>query len=376
MALGGKKDIVPTLTVDYQGRSMRQDVPGGYFRREGQPSEKEKLSSRLIDRPLRPLFPEGWYSETQVIAMVISADQSGSSDILGIIAASAALAVSNIPFNGPVGAVRVGRRDGQFVINPDLTSLEGCDLNLVVAGTADGVRMVEGGAAGLPEDVMIAAIEHAHQEIKRVWRPSESLARQRKIETRGHHEQIEPALRTTVKDLTAAQICKPPDSQQDGSPGRRDEICRGGEALKKEGDPDASGTSSSCSTTGVHEVRKTILENGKRADVVVPPNSTDHLRGSLLPRTHGSALFTKGDAGAGRCDAGTSDDEQRIDAPRRVLSNLHAALQFPLSAWERRVLALSGPTGDRSWGLGERALKSVLPRSRTSLYLAPRVGHS
>ena len=163
-SLSVKKDIdfLP-LTVDYQEKAYAAGkIPGGYFRREGQPSEKEKLSSRLIDRPLRPLFPKGWYSETQVIAMVISADQSGSSDILGIIAASAALAVSNIPFNGPVGAVRVGRRDGQFLINPDLTSLEGCDLNLVVAGTADAVMMVEGGAEGLPEDVMIAAIEHAH----------------------------------------------------------------------------------------------------------------------------------------------------------------------------------------------------------------------
>src|SRR6266446_3673243 len=125
-------DFLP-LTVDYQEKAYAAGkIPGGYFKREGQPSEREKLASRLIDRPIRPLFPEGWYYETQVIATVISADQSGTSDVVGIIASSAALAISNIPFNGPVGAVRVGRLKGEFVINPVLSALDECDLSLVV----------------------------------------------------------------------------------------------------------------------------------------------------------------------------------------------------------------------------------------------------
>ena len=130
------------LTVDYQEKTYAAGkIPGGFFKREGRPSEKEVLTSRLIDRPLRPLFPEGYYYETQVIASVLSADKTGSSDILGIIAASAALAVSPIPFNGPIAGVKIGRINGQFVVNPDLETLETSELNLVVAGTADAFMM-------------------------------------------------------------------------------------------------------------------------------------------------------------------------------------------------------------------------------------------
>ena len=204
-----KKDVdfLP-LTVDYQEKAYAAGkIPGGFFRREGQPSEREKLTSRLIDRPVRPLFPEGWYYETQVIATVISADQSGTSDVVGIIASAAALAVSNIPFNGPVGAVRVALLNGQFVINPVLSALEDCDLSLVVAGTADAVMMVEGGAAGLPESIMIAAIERAHQEIKRIVEAINKLASMcRKPKRAVVTEQIDPALTATVEALTAAKI--------------------------------------------------------------------------------------------------------------------------------------------------------------------------
>ncbi len=137
-------DFLP-LTVDYQEKAYAAGkIPGGYFKREGRPSEKEVLTSRLIDRPLRPLFPEGYYFETQVIASVLSADQTGSSDVVGITAASAALALSDIPFDGPVAGVKVGRMNGQIVVNPDLATLETSDLHLVVAGTADAVMMVEG----------------------------------------------------------------------------------------------------------------------------------------------------------------------------------------------------------------------------------------
>ena len=239
----GKKDVdfLP-LTVDYQEKAYAAGkIPGGYFKREGQPSEREKLASRLIDRPIRPLFPEGWYYETQVIATVISADQSGTSDVVGIIASSAALAISNIPFNGPVGAVRVGRLKGEFVINPVLGVLEECDLNLVVAGTADAVMMVEGGANGLPEHVMIAAIERAHVEIKRIVAMIQKLVAvsgkpKRQVVT----EQIDPALAAAVETLTAAKIREAILIPNKSARQERvaEIMATAVEAFKKEDDPD------------------------------------------------------------------------------------------------------------------------------------------
>ena len=377
-SLSVKKDIdfLP-LTVDYQEKAYAAGkIPGGYFRREGQPSEKEKLSSRLIDRPLRPLFPKGWYSETQVIAMVISADQSGSSDILGIIAASAALAVSNIPFNGPVGAVRVGRRDGQFLINPDLTSLEACDLNLVVAGTADAVMMVEGGAEGLPEDVMIAAIEHAHQEIKRVVEVIRRLGSangksKRAVVT----EQIDPALRNTVRDLTATPICQAilipnKTARQE----RLDEIlAEAVKALKKEDDQDRERhVKLLFHELEYTEVRKTILENGKRADGRGPSDIRPiTCEVSLLPRTHGSALFTRGETQAlAVVTLGTSDDEQRIDALEgEYYRTFMLHYNFPpFSVGEARPLRSPGRREIGHGALAERALKTVLPTKKDFPY--------
>jgi len=377
-SLSVKKDIdfLP-LTVDYQEKAYAAGkIPGGYFRREGQPSEKEKLSSRLIDRPLRPLFPKGWYSETQVIAMVISADQSGSSDILGIIAASAALAVSNIPFNGPVGAVRVGRRDGQFLINPDLTSLEACDLNLVVAGTADAVMMVEGGAEGLPEDVMIAAIEHAHQEIKRVVEVIRRLGSANGKSKRAViTEQIDPALRNTVRDLTATPICQAilipnKTARQE----RLDEIlAEAVKALKKEDDQDRERhVKLVFHELEYTEVRKTILENGKRADGRGPSDIRPiTCEVSLLPRTHGSALFTRGETQAlAVVTLGTSDDEQRIDALEGEYYRTFM-LQYnfpPFSVGEARPLRSPGRREIGHGALAERALKTVLPTKKDFPY--------
>src|SRR5436309_2143676 len=377
-SLSVKKDIdfLP-LTVDYQEKAYAAGkIPGGYFRREGQPSEKEKLSSRLIDRPLRPLFPKGWYSETQVIAMVISADQSGSSDILGIIAASAALAVSNIPFNGPVGAVRVGRRDGQFLINPDLTSLEACDLNLVVAGTADAVMMVEGGAEGLPEDVMIAAIEHAHQEIKRVVEVIRRLGSANGKSKRAViTEQIDPALRNTVRDLTATPICQAilipnKTARQE----RLDEIlAEAVKALKKEDDQDRERhVKLVFHELEYTEVRKTILENGKRADGRGPSDIRPiTCEVSLLPRTHGSALFTRGETQAlAVVTLGTSDDEQRIDALEgEYYRTFMLHYNFPpFSVGEARPLRSPGRREIGHGALAERALKTVLPTKKDFPY--------
>ncbi|MEK6617751.1 MAG: polyribonucleotide nucleotidyltransferase, partial [Nitrospirota bacterium] len=195
-------DFLP-LTVDYQEKAYAAGkIPGGYFKREGRPSEKEVLTSRLIDRPMRPLFPEGYYFETQVIASVLSADQTGSSDVVGITAASAALTLSDIPFAGPVAGIKIGRVNGQFVVNPDIETLGTSDLNLVVAGTADAVMMVEGGGTELPESVMIDAIELAHAEIKKIVAKVlelKALAGRPKRTVKA--EEIDPALADAVRQL-------------------------------------------------------------------------------------------------------------------------------------------------------------------------------
>ncbi|HEY4484972.1 MAG TPA: polyribonucleotide nucleotidyltransferase, partial [Nitrospiria bacterium] len=168
-------DFLP-LTCDYQEKAYAVGrIPGGYFRREGRPTEREILSSRLIDRPLRPLFPKGYYFDIQVVASVLSADQGNTSDLLGIIAASAALAISDIPLLHPIAAVRIGRLNGQFIVNPSFADTEAADLNLIVAGTEDAVMMVEGGSAGLPEQTIIEAILLAHSEIKKIVQAIERL---------------------------------------------------------------------------------------------------------------------------------------------------------------------------------------------------------
>lgn len=170
----GRKDAKPDqdffpLTVDYQERTYAAGkIPGGFFRREGRPSEKEVLTSRLIDRPLRPLFPAGFYNEVQIVATVISSDNQIDSDIPAMIGASAALALSGIPFDGPIGAARVGYLNGEYVLNPTAEELEQSKMDLVVAGTEQAVLMVESEAQELPEDVMLGAVMFGHKQMQAV----------------------------------------------------------------------------------------------------------------------------------------------------------------------------------------------------------------
>ena len=200
-------DFLP-LTVDYQEKAYAAGkIPGGYFKREGRPAEKEVLTSRLIDRPIRPLFPEGYYYETQVIASVLSADKTGSSDVIGITAASATLSVSNIPFNGPVAGVKIGRVNGQLIVNPDLETMERSELHLVVAGTADAVMMVEAGANELSEQTMLEALELAHAEIKKIVQKIDELAKKvGRVKREVIAESIDAAVQTEIKTLVAQPI--------------------------------------------------------------------------------------------------------------------------------------------------------------------------
>jgi polyribonucleotide nucleotidyltransferase len=362
-------DFLP-LTVDYQEKTYAAGkIPGGYFKREGRPSEKEVLTSRLIDRPLRPLFPEGYYFETQVIASVLSADKTGSSDVIGITAASAALAISNIPFNGPVAGVKIGRVNGQFVVNPDLDTMDKSELNLVVAGTADAVMMVEAGANELPEATMLQALELAHAEIKKIVAKISELAKKvgnRKREVKV--EPVDPALAAKVKELVAQPIrdaimIPNKTARQE----RLDQVLA--DAVEKLKNPDEP-TSERHIKIVFHgleytEVRNMILERGSRADGRGPADIRPiTCEVGVLPRTHGSALFTRGETQSlAVVTLGTTEDEQRIDALEGEYTRtfmLHYNFP-PFSVGEARPLRSPGRREVGHGALAERALKPVIP---------------
>src|SRR5574341_1761 len=296
-------DFLP-LTVDYQEKTYAAGkIPGGFFKREGRQSEKEILTSRLIDRPIRPLFPDGYYFDTQIIASVLSIGDESSMDLMGMIASSAALAISDIPFKGPIGAVRVGYIDGKFVINPGHKDLEATRLNLVVAGTAEAIMMVEGGANELTEDQMLEALEIAHREIKKlVALQNELAAKVGKAKRSVKTVEIDKALAGEVAALAMDRLLTAiviPDKmeRQKTLDVLLDEIKQ---KLKKENDPTRSRQIATIFfNIEKDEVRKIILEKNVRADGRKP----DQIRQiswvvGMLPRTHGSALFTRGETQA------------------------------------------------------------------------------
>ena len=361
-------DFLP-LTVDYQERTYAAGkIPGGYFKREGRPSEREVLTSRLIDRPLRPLFPEGYYFETQVIASVLSADKTGVSDVIGIIAASAALAVSSIPFNGPIAGVKIGRVNGQLVVNPDLETLETSDLHLVVAGTADAVMMVEAGANELPEATMLEAIELAHSEIKKIVAKIEEL---RKLAGKPKRtvvqEPIDAALTEQVRALVAGPIREailiPNKSARQE---RLDQVLAETVAKLKSDEPNRD-RHVKIIFHGLEytEVRNMILEKRVRADGRGPADIRPiTCEVGVLPRAHGSAVFTRGETQSlAVVTLGTTDDEQRIDALEgEYMRTFMLHYNFPpFSVGEARPLRSPGGREVGQGALAERALKSILP---------------
>jgi polyribonucleotide nucleotidyltransferase len=315
------KDFLP-LTVDYQERTYAAGkIPGGFFRREGRPSEKEILTCRLIDRPIRPLFPDGFYHEVQLVATVLSSNNEIDSDIPAMIGASAALALSGIPFNGPIGAARVGYLNGQYVLNPTATELQTTQLDLVVAGTEHAVLMVESEAKELPEDVMLGAVVFGHQQMQQViqvikelvdeagapawnWTPP---AKDETLSTR--------ITQTAESDLRAAFQLKQKQARSE----KIDDIWKRVFAelgVGTEGGPEANAVKEICFALESKIVRGQILSGEPRIDGrntrTVRPIS---IRTGLLPRAHGSALFTRGETQAlVTATLGTSRDEQRIDA--------------------------------------------------------------
>ena len=315
------KDFLP-LTVDYQERTYAAGkIPGGFFRREGRPSEKEILTCRLIDRPIRPLFPDGFYNEVQIVATVVSSNNEVDSDIPAMVGASAALALSGIPFNGPIGAARVGYLDGQYVLNPTATELKSSQLDLVVAGTRQAVLMVESEAKELPEDVMLGAVVFGHQQMQEVIKLIDELV----DEAGAPMWEWKPA----VKDATlAARIAELSESDLRAAFQLKEKQARSAAidsiwtrvfteiGVGTEGGPEANAVKEICFELESKIVRNQILNGEARIDGrdtrTVRPIS---IRTGLLPRAHGSALFTRGETQAlVTATLGTTRDEQIIDA--------------------------------------------------------------
>ena len=315
------QDFLP-LTVDYVEKTYAAGkIPGGFFKREGRPTEKETLTSRLIDRPIRPLFPDGFYNEIQVIVTVMSLNPEVDADMPAMIAASAALTLSGVPFSGPIGAVRVGYLNGAYVLNPTLSQTKESQLNLVVAGTSQGVLMVESEALELPEDVMLGAVVFGHEQMQTAIRAIEELA---EVAARPAWDWKAPAkdeaLVAKIAALSEADLRKAFALRQKGA--RSEAI----DAIWKrvfetvgvgtEGGPDANTVKDLCFALESKIVRNQILDGEPRIDGrdtrTVRPIT---IRVGVLPRTHGSALFTRGETQAlVTVTLGTGRDEQIIDA--------------------------------------------------------------
>ena len=369
-------DFLP-LTVDYQEKAYAAGrIPGGFFKREGRQSEKEILSSRLIDRPIRPLFPDGYYYDTQIIASVLSIGDESSMDLMGMIASSAALAISDIPFRGPIGAVRVGFVDGKFIINPGRKELEETLLNLVVAGTMDAIMMVEGGANELTEDQMLDALDTAHREIKKIVALQNELVSKvgkpkRPVKTvEIDKDLVKQVAALAMDELRTAIVIPNKMERQKTLDVLLEEIKQ---KLKKEDDPTRSRQISTIFfDIEKDEVRKIILEKNIRADGRKP----DQIRSisssvGLLPRTHGSALFTRGETQALVVTTlGTSEDEQRIDSLEgEYFKTFMLHYNFPpFSVGETKPLRGPGRREVGHGALAERALKAMVPTKQEFPY--------
>jgi polyribonucleotide nucleotidyltransferase len=316
-----KRDFFP-LTVDYQEKTYAAGkIPGGFFKREGRPSEKETLTCRLIDRPIRPLFPKGFMNETQVIAMVVSMNNEINPDILALLGASAAISISGLPFNGPIGAARVGYLDGQYLLNPTATQLEESDLDLVVAGTENAVLMVESEANCLSEEVMLGSVVFGHEQMQTAIQAiKEFSAEVNKEAWNWQAPESDDTLNENVGSQCAADIAQAytiankMERQDKLSEIRSAAI----EALVSddEDSPDESSVRDAISKLEKSTVRNRIIAGEKRIDgrdtTTVRPIS---IRTGVLPRTHGSVLFTRGETQAIVVTTlGTGRDAQLIDA--------------------------------------------------------------
>ncbi len=363
------QDFFP-LTVDYMEKTYAAGkIPGGFFKREGRPSEKETLTCRLIDRPIRPLFPEGFYNEVQVVCTVMSCNPEIDPDIPAMIGASAALAISGIPFAGPIGAARVAYIDGQYVLCPTKTQLENTDLDLVVAGTEGAVLMVESEAKQLSEEIMLGAVVFGHDQMQIAIKAINEL-----VEVAGKPEwdwQAAPkdeALIAKVNELAEADLREAYriTSKQARTQKTREISKRVVEALSAgENAPDANTINNTLFDLEAKIVRTQILNGDPRIDGrdtrTVRPIT---IRNGVLPRTHGSALFTRGETqGLVVATLGTGRDEQIIDALQGEYRD-RFMLHYNMPPYATGETGRVGTPKRREIGhgrLAKRALLAVLP---------------
>ena len=364
-------DFFP-LTVNYQEKAYAAGkIPGGFFKREGRPSEKETLVSRLIDRPIRPLFADGFKCETQVIATVISYDNENDPDIVSLIACSAALTLSGVPFMGPIGAARVGFKDGDFILNPTKEEMETSALDLVVAGTKDAVLMVESEAKELSEEQMLGAVTFGQDNFSQVIDAIISLAEKAAKEPRDFEKKdisdIENKVSSAIKD-DLSEAYKEADKQK-----RTEKIAEIKKNLISElvsdddedEDYNESTISSAFKTIEKNIVRNNILDTGERIDgrdlETVRPIQSDV---SVLPLTHGSALFTRGETQALVVTTlGTGDDEKFVDGLDETYKE-RFMLHYNFPPYSVGETGRTGFTGRREIGHGKlawRALQAVMP---------------
>ncbi len=372
-------DFLP-LTVDYREPTYAGGrIPGGFFKREGRPTEREILTCRVIDRGLRPLFPDGYFRETQIIAWVFSADDDFDPDVLGISGASMALmAAGEIPFDTPIAGVRVGRVNGEFVLFPTYSEREQSELDLVVAGTQDAIAMVECGATGLSEDVIIDALDLAHQEIRKIVALQREVARELGVSKTPHvadpnpwTEEFETRLRSQWRaPLQDAMRTVGKMAQRDAIDAVREQAF---ESIAEDDREEQTPWVKSVFGSMVKEItRETILEQGTRLD----GRGFDEIRKltcetGVLPRAHGSALFTRGETQAMvTCTLGTSEDSQLIEAFEgewRERFMLHYNFP-PFSVGEVRFLRGPGRREIGHGALARRALAPLIPDAESFPY--------
>ena len=368
-------DFLP-LTVDYREYTYASGrIPGGFFKREGKPAEKEVLTSRVIDRPIRPLFPTGWRYETQIIALVLSADQDNDTDVLAITGASAALAISDVPFEKTIAGVRVGLVDGQFLVNPTFEQRKASKLDLVVAGSKDGIVMVEAGAKEVTEDQVVLALETAHAAIKQIVASIDDMAKEAgKTKATVEQKEIAHDFYREVEEkvfvpLADAMRIKDKLTNYD----RVDEVLEELVASIPESEVERRLEAKSIFKDLKEKVlREEVLTHGQRLD----GRKFDEIRPiwietSVLPRTHGSAVFTRGETQAlVTCTLGTAEDAQKIESfEGEQWKSFMLHYNFPpFSVGE--VAFLRGP-GRREVGhgaLAERALTPMVPGEETFPY--------
>ncbi len=367
------QDWLP-LTVDYVEKTYAAGkIPGGFFKREGRPSEKETLTSRLIDRPIRPLFPDGFFNEVQVVATVLSLNPEVDSDIPAMLAVSAALELSGIPFNGPIGACRIGYVNGQYVVNPTMSQLKESQLNLVVAGTEQGVLMVESEALELPEDVMLGAVGFGHEQMQAAIQAIHELAEEAAKPAwdwqppAKNEALIARVSELAEQDFRAAFAMKQKQARNNRLVEIRNSTLEKltAEAAAADRTLDANAVKEIFFNLESKIVRSQILDGEPRIDGrdtrTVRPIG---VRVGVLPRTHGSALFTRGETQAlVTVTLGTGRDEQIIDALTGEYRE-RFMLHYNMPPYATGETGRVGPPKRREIGhgrLAKRALVGLLP---------------